>query len=233
MGHSSHLARGGHQVHRWATVPRVPFLPAWPQSPPPHWQQGLAAWHPRNLSRQKLRETCDGEEGLVGQGTGPGQGAMVWRGLLGVSAGRGGVMSALLPSLAALLPLAKDPELSVRTLAAEAIFILIREMPRSGWSLQSLCCWPPVSPEEVKSSSGKQLYFNKLFFFNKAGTTSPVPCCPSHGEHPERAEQTVSFLACAAACRTADRDPGCPCGKAPAAPLDHRTRRGGGGGEKL
>ena len=41
----------------------------------------------------------------------------------------------------------------------------------------------------------------------------------------------TSFLVSAAACRTAHPDPGCPCNKSPAAPLDHKTRRGGG--EKL
>ena len=35
-------------------------------------------------------EPAEGWPGLVGQGTEPGQGAMVWRGLLGVSAGSGG-----------------------------------------------------------------------------------------------------------------------------------------------
>ncbi|KAM6225537.1 maestro heat-like repeat-containing protein family member 7 [Spheniscus humboldti] len=42
----------------------------------------------------------------------------------------------------ALLPLAKDKELLVRTLAADTIFVLTRDMRTSGWSLRSLCCWP-------------------------------------------------------------------------------------------
>ena len=88
-----------------------------------------------------------------------------------------------------------------------------------------------VSPGEGNFSSGKTATFDYVTFLNKAGTTSPVPCCPSHGDHPECAEQTVSLLACAAACRTAHLDPGCPCSKAPAALLDRKTRRGGG--EKL
>lgn len=53
---------------------------------------------------------------------------MVWGGSL--QAVVGGVTSALVPSLAALLPLAKDPELFVRIPAA--IVILIKEMPTSG-----------------------------------------------------------------------------------------------------
>ncbi|CAM9814348.1 unnamed protein product [Bubo scandiacus] len=43
----------------------------------------------------------------------------------------------------ALLPLRKDTELSVRSLAAETISILTTEQrPISRWSLRSLCCWP-------------------------------------------------------------------------------------------
>ena len=53
------------------------------------------------------------------------------------------------------------------------------------------------SQAEVKLSSGKRL------FLIKAGTTSPRPRCPSHENHPERAEQTALFRASTAACRTA------------------------------
>ncbi|CAM9398346.1 unnamed protein product [Bubo scandiacus] len=43
----------------------------------------------------------------------------------------------------ALLPLRKDTELSVRSLAAETISILTTEQRSiSRWSLRSLCCWP-------------------------------------------------------------------------------------------
>ncbi|KAM6228832.1 maestro heat-like repeat-containing protein family member 7 [Spheniscus humboldti] len=61
---------------------------------------GLAAWHLRNRSSEKLRDICD-----------------------------------------ALLPLGKDTEPSVRSLALQTVFILRRDMPTSGWSLRSLCCW--------------------------------------------------------------------------------------------
>ncbi|CAM9781117.1 unnamed protein product [Bubo scandiacus] len=43
----------------------------------------------------------------------------------------------------ALLPLRKDTELSVRSLAAETVSILTTEQrPISRWSLRSLSCWP-------------------------------------------------------------------------------------------
>ena len=68
-----------------------------------------------------------------------------WHGLEGARGGlcrQWGFRSALLPSLAALLPLAKDTDLSVRSLAAQTIYILTGDMRTSGWSLRSLCCWP-------------------------------------------------------------------------------------------
>ncbi|CAN0308514.1 unnamed protein product [Bubo scandiacus] len=43
----------------------------------------------------------------------------------------------------ALLPLRKDSELSIRSLAAETVSILTTEQrPISRWSLRLLCCWP-------------------------------------------------------------------------------------------
>ncbi|XP_074786294.1 maestro heat-like repeat-containing protein family member 7 [Athene noctua] len=42
----------------------------------------------------------------------------------------------------ALLPLGKDTELSIRSLAAKTISVLtIEQSPTSRWSLRSLCCW--------------------------------------------------------------------------------------------
>ncbi|CAM9147150.1 unnamed protein product, partial [Bubo scandiacus] len=41
----------------------------------------------------------------------------------------------------ALQPLVEDTELSVRSLAAETIFVLSRKMQTSRWSLKSLCRW--------------------------------------------------------------------------------------------
>ncbi|XP_074994748.1 uncharacterized protein LOC142076326 [Calonectris borealis] len=42
----------------------------------------------------------------------------------------------------ALLPLQKDPEPSVSSLATQTVFLLTPEMPPSRWRLRSLCCWP-------------------------------------------------------------------------------------------
>ncbi|KAM7074427.1 maestro heat-like repeat-containing protein family member 7, partial [Ciconia maguari] len=61
---------------------------------------GLAAWHLRNLRREKLWDICN-----------------------------------------AILPLGKDPELSISFLAAKAIYVLTSRDLTSRWSLRWLCCW--------------------------------------------------------------------------------------------
>ena len=56
-----------------------------------------------------------------------------------------------------------------------------------------------------------QLLLGPRLCFNKAGTASPNPRCPSDAQRPERAEQAASLLASPAACGTAHPSarPGC------------------------
>ena len=105
---------------------------------------GLGVEHLRNVSKKKMREICNGEQGqcCAGQGWwGRGQSLGAWGSLQAVP---WGFTSALFPSLEVLQPLEKDAEASVSSLAAQTTLILtsLEQKTRSGWSLWLLCCWP-------------------------------------------------------------------------------------------